>query len=85
MIFLVFSKSAYVFENKGKTFLDNKGSQLQKVADGGFITKVPFFCYFITWNFGSIEEWKGEASAEEDYLYGKGKMRSDLWPKAPIL
>lgn len=44
--FFVFSKSAYVFEKKGKTLLDNKGSQLEKVADGGFITKVPFFCYF---------------------------------------
>lgn len=46
MIFFAFSDSAYVFENKGKTFLDNKGGQLQKVADGGFITTVPFFCYF---------------------------------------
>lgn len=44
--FYIFRKSAYVFEKKGKTFLYNKGDELQKVADGGFITKVPYFCCF---------------------------------------
>lgn len=44
--FFVFSESVYVIEKKGRTFLVNKGGQVQKVADGGFITKMAFFYYF---------------------------------------